>query len=76
MPQGEVVYPCFRVVPRGWSHALNVCQEVFSGIVTRALDLPVSTFLSDTREPPPLDQGVVAVYVDNFIVAASDLIFI
>eukprot|EP00959_Pyramimonas_sp_CCMP1952_P298042 6234541-Pyramimonas_sp.AAC.1 len=31
------VYPRFRAVPMGWSHAVNVCQYVVTSLIQEAI---------------------------------------
>jgi hypothetical protein len=50
----------------GWSHALDVAQHFFCGVVAAALKVPRNTLLVDGVAPVDLQGGVAAVYVDNF----------
>eukprot|EP00435_Cladocopium_sp_Y103_P040424 s562_g11.t1 len=68
------VYPCLRVVPMGWSHALWICQS-FHEILSSEVDgISLDRRLVDKRPVPSLrrkakddDHFVHLEYVDNFV---------
>lgn len=63
--------PRFAVVPMGWTHALNVCQDIFSSIIKEGLGSD-TVLLNDNLPAPSLDSPVVSVYVDNFGVLCTN----
>ena len=66
-----MVTPRLRVIPMGWSHALNVCQELFVALIRDSLGAEGDLF--DDYRPTPLLRGtVVSCYVDNFGVMSTD----
>ena len=78
-PQGEfvvhpdqLVFPRLRVVPMGWSHALDVAQNFLERLVCRALSIPRNLLLRDGAAPCEIDQGVPAFYAGNFWLFSSN----
>ena len=63
----QLVWPKFCVVPMGWSHALDIAQTVFTGVVSDALGIDRTQLLHGGVRPPEVDGGAPAVYVDNFM---------
>ena len=66
----DILYPQFRAMPMGWSHALAWCQKVFSRVAVTAA--PHCPLLSDTCPTPDLSLApVLSVYVDNLAVIGT-----
>ena len=51
---------------------MDVAQNFFEDIVSKALKIPREILLVDGRPPGDPDQSIHAVYVDNCVVCASD----
>ena len=66
----SIMYPQFRAMPMGWSHALAWCQKLFAGLAQRAA--PAVPLLADHSPTPDLVQPAMSVYVDNFAVLGLD----
>ena len=58
------IFPQFRVMPIGWTHALAICQTILSRVarVAAPLSLALKDNLRALRPEPP----VLSVYVNNF----------
>lgn len=67
----EWAFPRFCAVPMGWSHAVNLCQSIVKSLVLRGPGVVPEMIVSDSRRIPPLDGGVVFIYVDNIIVLST-----
>ena len=67
----STITPRFCVVPMGWTHALNVCQDLFTSVIKEALG-PGTELLDDHRPSPSLSRPCVSCYVDNFGVLSTD----
>ena len=70
-PEADLQFvPRLAVVPMGWTHALHVCQTIFTSIIREALHdkLP---FVDDHAPSCSLRRGVVSCYVDNFGVMST-----
>ena len=65
------ITPRFAVVPMGWTHALNICQDLFTSVIKEALG-PDTIMLDDNLPAPALDQACVSCYVDNFGVLSTN----
>ena len=63
--------PRCAVVPMGWTHALNVCQDIFSSVILEGLG-PGITRPNDNLPSPSLDTPIVSVYADNFGILCAD----
>jgi hypothetical protein len=63
----QLIFPCFRVVPMGWTQALWVCQKCHECVTDDLSVIPPSLRLSDMRPVPSMQPFVHAEYVDNFI---------
>ena len=63
--------PRLRVIPMGWSHALDLAQTIFSGGVADALSMKPRDLVVDGRKPPSISEGIPLVYVDNFVFCSS-----
>ena len=68
----RLVFPCFRVVPMGWAHALWVCQKCHESITDGLESVPASLRLSDMRPVPSMQPFIHAEYVDNFIALTQE----
>lgn len=68
----QLVYPCFRVVPMGWAHALWICQTCHEKVTNDLVSIPASLRLSDMRPAPDLQPFIHAEYVDNFIALTQE----
>ncbi len=66
----DLVVPRLRVVPMGWSHALNWCQDLFKNIIQTAV--PTIPLLTDTAPALDLSEGCATLCVDNFAARATD----
>ena len=71
MPSDQV-FPKLTVVPMGWTHALDLAQNFFENLVAESLNIPREKLLREGLPAPRANEGVVAVYVDNYIIAAED----
>ena len=69
---GAKIYPRFRVIPMGWTHALDLAQNFFAHLVSGSLGRPRSHMLCDGEVPCSTSVGIPAVYVDNFIFMADN----
>ena len=67
-----LIYPRLRVVPMGWSHAVNACQTVVSSIILRVPELSEDDFVSDAKPLPSLDKFGVICYVDNMMTMSTN----
>ena len=56
----------------GWTHALDLAQNFYENLVAESLNIPREKFLREGLPAPRANEGVVAVYVDNYIFAAED----
>ena len=73
LDNSTMVHPRIRVVPMGWSHALDLAQRAFENIVCKALSVPRSRLLCDGVKPCNVAIGVPAVYVDNFVFVSNSV---
>lgn len=64
-----ILYPCFRVVPMGWSWALFLCHEAVVRIATSVSPWN-DGILREKKPVPQLDahRTVIGVYVDNITI--------
>lgn len=68
----QIVFPCFRAVPMGWSQALWLCQRCHE-VITDSLDaIPQSLRFSDMRPIPSMQPFLHTEYVDNFIALSQE----
>lgn len=63
----EKVYPVFRAVPMGWTHALWLCQYLHEAVVNDIVGLGSSNRFVDGSIPPNLAPLIHTEYVDNFV---------
>jgi hypothetical protein len=63
----QVVYPVFRVVPMGWTHALWVCQQCHEHVVNTIESIPSSLRFHDGAPIPALRPLIHTEYVDNYV---------
>ena len=64
---GSWVYPCLKVVPMGWTHALWVCQVAHQFVVDRNPSLDPMLRCVDREPVPDFNDYVHTQYVDNFV---------
>ena len=67
LKQGSWVYPCLKVTPMGWSHALWVCQTAHVHIVDKSPWVDARLRCVDRRRVPDVGDYVHTQYVDNFV---------
>ena len=67
-----LVFPRLKVVPMGWNHAVNVCQDVVRACLERTGLITDSMMVSDGRPFPRLSRGAVVAYVDNIVCLCTD----
>eukprot|EP00438_Fugacium_kawagutii_P010865 Skav216249 [mRNA] locus=scaffold20:133295:138540:- [translate_table: standard] len=63
----DKVFPVFRAVPMGWSHALWLCQYLHEMVVNDVPGLGRGNRFVDRSVPPDLDPLIHTEYVDNFV---------
>ncbi len=61
------VFPCLRVVPMGWNHALGACQMIHESMVTKLAGLSCENQMKDGFEVPRMNPIIHTEYVDNFV---------
>ena len=62
-----LIFPCFKVVPMGWTQALWICQHCHERVVEGIDGLGGHNRLAD-KTPAPRDQALLHTeYVDNFV---------
>ena len=68
----QLLFPCFQVVPMGWTWALWLCNEAVLSIA-RSLSPWNDGILRERKPTPQLDncRTIVGVYVDNITVIGS-----
>ena len=57
----------FTVLPMGWSHALNFCEEVHTNALLEEEALTQDTTLRDSRPHCPLAAGIHTEYVGKYV---------
>ena len=62
------LYPRLKVVPMGWSHAVNICQDVVRQLVLNSPGIRPSMLVSDSKPFPDVKESSILIYVDNVIV--------
>lgn len=69
----HILYPCFKVIPMGWSWALWLCNEAVLSIARRGCPW-VGGVLRERKPTPQLDEHktILGVYVDNITVLGGD----
>ena len=69
----QVVWPRMAVLPMGWSHALELCQQIHEKIVRDKEDLsPERAVVDRQRVPAFAGKAAHAEYVDNFLAFATE----
>ena len=63
----QKVFPVFKAVPMGWTHALWICQQCHEHVVNSIPKLPASLRLVDGKPAPHMRPFVHTEYVDNFV---------
>ena len=64
----DMIYPCFKAVPMGWSQALWICQEVHERIAARVAAVRPDNRFIDALPTQKIDEGLIHTeYVDNFV---------
>ena len=63
----KIVYPCLRVVPMGWTHALWLCQAAHEHIVNHCPEVDMKLRCGDKMPVPELKDYIHTQYVDNFV---------
>lgn len=61
------VFPCFKVVPMGFTHALWICQRCHLEIVDSMRNCPKHLRFVDNWPVPLLEPFIHTEYVDNFV---------
>ena len=68
----DVVYPCLRVVPMGWTHALWLCQAAHEHVVDCNPYLDPELRCVDRRPVPEMRNYIHTQYVDNFVAFSQE----
>ena len=63
----DKIFPVFRAVPMGWSHALWLCQYLHERVVEDVAGLGCHNRFVDGKIPPGLSPLIHTEYVDNFV---------
>ena len=63
----QMVYPCLKVVPMGWTLALWVCQSAHEHVVDAQPAIDPKLRYVDRKPVPELKDYVHTQYVDNFV---------
>ena len=61
------IYPCLKVVPMGWTHALWLCQAAHEHIVNLCPRVDSRLRCRDKRPVPEVKDYIHTQYVDNFV---------
>ena len=61
---GTRLFPCLRVIPMGWSHALWICQKAHEFIIDSLPVINPEQRMVDRRPVPKLQDYVHTQYVD------------
>ena len=67
LDEQKVIYPCLKVVPMGWTHALWVCQMAHQFVVDSNPRIDSTLRAVDRRPLPHLKEYLHTQYVDNFV---------
>lgn len=67
LKDNEKVFPVFKAVPMGWTHALWLRQYLHEAVVNDIAGLGHSNRFVDGKVPPTLAPLIHTEYVDNFI---------
>ena len=65
--ESQVIFPVFRVIPMGFTHALWVCQQCHLEVVNSLKSIPPSLRFVDGKPIPSMDPFIHTEYVDNFV---------
>lgn len=63
----QMVFPCLKVVPMGWTLALWICQSAHEHVVDEQPGIDPQLRYVDRRPVPELKDYVHTQYVDNFV---------
>ena len=63
----QLVFPVFRVVPMGFTHALWICQQCHLEVVDSIKEIPSTLRFVDGRPVPQPHAFIHTEYVDNFV---------
>lgn len=63
----QMVFPCLKVVPMGWTLALWICQSAHEHVVDMQPAIDPQLRYVDRRPVPELKDYVHTQYVDNFV---------
>ena len=69
----QLVFPCIRVIPMGWSHALWICQRCHEVVVDSLKSIPPSLRFTDASPIPDMKPFLHTEYVDNFVALSQDV---
>ena len=67
----QIVFPVFRVIPMGFTHALWVCQQCHLEVVNSLKAIPESLCFVDGKPIPQMNPFIHTEYVDNFVALAQ-----
>ena len=67
----QIVFPVFRVIPMGFTHALWVCQQCHLEVVNSLKAIPESLRFVDGKPIPQMNPFIHTEYVDNFVALAQ-----
>ena len=67
-----LLYPRFRILPMGWTHALWWCQLLHRRILEHRAGFDSARLVIDRGPPPALTPWCYSVYVDNAIFIGTD----
>ena len=70
--KNQVVFPVFRVVPMGWSHALWVCQQCHEKVVDSIGSIPPVLRFHDGAPIPAPRPFLHTQYVDNYVAISHE----
>ena len=68
----QVVFPVFRVVPMGWTHALWICQQCHEKVVDSISTIPPALRFHDGAPIPAPRPFLHTQYVDNYIAISQE----
>ena len=67
VPGHQKVFPCLKVVPMGWTHALWICQMAHQFVVDMNPYVDPTLRCVDHRPVPLMRDYIHTQYVDNFV---------
>ena len=68
----QLIFPCVRVVPMGWAHALWVCQKCHELVTDSLRHVPPQLRFTDMRPVPDMSPFLHTEYVDNFVALSQE----